>query len=150
MKPRSHNRRHPILLFGRSVYVFFAGYFMGQANRIDTELKVENARMSEMISTIRDIDAEREYGKEYPGVDTRRLSEYRLGQTIISPSPILSQCEDEKARKETYMVLADIILYKEQYFAHLQDSKKIEEIRRILSLAEKELIKIGVVGIASM
>ncbi len=123
--------------------VFFAGYFMGQANRMDTELRVENARMSEMISIIRDIDAEREHGKEYPGIDTRGLLDYRLVQTIISIGPVLSQSKDEEAVKDICMTLAEVFPYKEQFLSHLQDSKEIEEIRRTLSLAEKELIKIG-------
>jgi hypothetical protein len=123
--------------------VFFAGYFMGQANGIDTELRVENARISEMIATIRDIDAEREYGKEYPGGDTRLSLENRLGRKIISLSSILNRCKDEEARNETYMILAEIIPYKEQYFSHFQDSNKIEEIGHILSLAEKELKEKG-------
>ena len=123
--------------------VFFAGYFMGQANRMDTELRVENARMLEMISIIRDIDAEREHGKEYPGIDTQGLLEYRLVQTIISMGPVLSQSKDEKARKETCMTLAEVFPYKEQFLSNLQDSKKKEELSRILSLAEKELIKMG-------
>ncbi len=122
---------------------FFAGYFMGQENRIDIELRLENARISEMVSTLRDIDAERKYGKEYPGIDTRGLLESRLVQTIISIGPVLSQCKDEKARKETCMTLAEILPYKEQFLSHLQDSKKKEELSRILSLAEKELIKMG-------
>jgi hypothetical protein len=123
--------------------VFFAGYFVGQANRMDTELRVENARISEMISTIRDIDAEREHGKEYPGIDPRRLLESRLVQTIISAGPVLSQSKDEKARKATFMTLAEVFGYKEQFLSNLQDAKRIEELRRILSLAEKELIKMG-------
>ena len=123
--------------------VFFTGYFMGRANRIDTELRVENARMLEMISIIRDIDAEREYGNEYPGGDTRLWLEGKLVHTIISIGPVLSQSKDEEARKETCMTLAEVFPYKEQFLSHLQDSKKIEELRRILSLAEKELVKMG-------
>ena len=42
------------------------------------------------------------------------------------------------------MTLAEVFPYKEQFLANLQDPNKIEEIKRILSLAEKELIKKGV------
>jgi hypothetical protein len=124
--------------------VFFVGYFIGQANLKDVELRVENARMMEMMSIIRDIDAERKYGKEYPGIDARGLLEYRLVQTIISTGPVLSQSKDEEARRETCITLWEVVPYKEEFLLHLQDSKKIEEIKLILSLAEKELIKMGV------
>ena len=124
--------------------VFFTGYFMGQTNKIDTDLRVENVRMSEILATIHDIDAERKYGKEYPGGDTRLWLESRLVQAIISIGPLLTQCKDEEVKRETFLILAEVFPYKEQLLSHLQDSKKIEEIRRILSLAEKELIKRGV------
>ena len=123
--------------------VFFTVYFMGRTNKIDTDLRVKNARMMEMISIIRDIDAEREHGKEYPGGDTRRLLEYQLVQTIISIGPALNQSKDKEARSEIYFTLAEVFPYEEEFLSHLQDSEKKEKIEQILLLAKKELIKIG-------